>query len=91
MRCGVAVIQIADALVYLTLIRGAVGQPGQILEKTMTKPLESLSQRLVRWNRNRRLKRSTAFLDNHMRADVGLPLLPKRRSSSSLLFPYIDI
>lgn len=91
MRCGVAVIQIVVALVYLTLTRGAVGQPGHIREKTMTKQLERLSQRLARWNRNRRLKRSTALLDNHMRADVGLPLLPKRRSSSSLLFPYLDI
>jgi hypothetical protein len=55
------------------------------------KPLEGLSQRLARWNRNRRLRRSTAHLDNRMRADVGLPPLPKRRSSSSLLFPYPDI
>lgn len=57
----------------------------------MMKPLESLSQRLARWNRNRRLRRSTAHLDNHIRADVGLPLLPERRNTSSLLFPYLDI
>jgi uncharacterized protein YjiS (DUF1127 family) len=58
----------------------------------MTTFKEKLAQRVTNWTRRRIDRRAIALLNDHMRADIGLPPLRcRRRGSESVLFPYLDI